>query len=331
MSDQSMGHCNLHDSSIVFDGTIVAKWSRGTFEKMRAGGLTAANCTICVWEGIKDTLLNIAQFHRYFEEHADLIMLCRTVADIAAAKRTGRVGIVLGWQNTSGIEDRIELLPLYKDLGVGFMQLTYNTQNYVASGCWEKQDGGLSAFGERLVLEMNRTGIVVDLSHVGVRSASDAIAKSHKPCAYTHVCPAGLFPYPRNKTDAQLKELAERGGFIGVAATYTPFLRRGAESTLDDAIEVLEYVINVCGEEQVGIGTDSTDGQDEAFFDWGRQDKGHGARMVPTRGTAPAMKDFGSLADWPQLTQVMQRRGWAETRIQRILGENWVRFLGEVW
>jgi membrane dipeptidase len=325
-----MDHRNLHASSVVFDGTVVAKWNRATFERMRAGGLTAVNCTICVWEGIKDTLLNIAQFHRYFGEYADLIMPCRTVADIEEAKRTGRVGIVLGWQNTSGIEDRIELLPLYKELGVGFIQLTYNTQNYVASGCWEKQDGGLSAFGERLVLEMNRTGIVVDLSHVGARSISDAIAISRKPCVFTHVCPAGLFPHPRNKTDAQLKELVKRGGFIGIA-TYTPFLRRGAESTLEDVIEVFEYVINVCGEQQVGIGTDFTDGQDEAFFDWVRQDKGHGARMVPTRGTAPPVKNFDSLADYPGLTEAMHRRGWAEKRIRRILGENWVRFLGEVW
>lgn len=326
-----MNYSSLHSSSIVFDGTIVAKWNRATFERMRAGGLTAANCTICVWEGIKDTLLNVAQFHRYFEEYIDLIVPCRTVMDIEKAKETGRVGIVLGWQNTSGIEDRIELLPLYKALGVGFIQLTYNTQNYVGSGCWEKRDGGLSAFGERLVLELNRTGIVVDLSHVGERSISDTIAISRKPCAFTHVCPAALFPYPRNKTDVQLKELAGQGGFIGVAATYTPFLRRGSDATLDDAIEVLEHVINVCGEEQVGIGTDSTDGQDESFFDWGRQDKGHGARMVPTRGTAPPIKGFGSLADYPHLTQAMESHGWTETRIRRILGENWVRFLKEIW
>jgi len=331
LSDHLLDHSTLHASSVVFDGAVVAKWSRATFERMRSGGLTAAQCTICVWEGIKDTLLNIAQFYRYFEEHADLIMPCCSLADIAEAKRTGRVGIVLGWQNTSGVEDRIELLPLYKKLGVGFIQLTYNTQNHVAGGCWEKHDGGLSAFGERMVLEMNRTGIVVDLSHVGARSISDAIAVSRKPCAFTHVCPAGLFPYARNKTDAQLKELVERGGFVGVAATYTPFLCRGAEATLDDAIDVLEYVINVCGGEQVGVGTDSTDDQDDAFFDWARQDKGHGGRIVPTRGTAPAMKDFGSLAHWPHLTQTMQRRGWSEMRIRRILGENWLRFLKEVW
>jgi len=326
-----MNHNSLHASAVVFDGAVVAKWNRTTFESMRAGGLTAANCTICVWEGIKDTLLNVAQFYRHFEECADLIMLCRTVADIEKATQTGRVGIILGWQNTSGIEDRIELLPLYKVLGVGFIQLTYNTQNYVGSGCWEKQDGGLSAFGERLVLEMNRTGIVVDLSHVGIRSIADAIAVSRKPCAFTHVCPAGLFPYPRNKTDAQLQELANRGGFIGVAATYTPFLRRGAESTLDDALEVLEYVINVCGEGQVGIGTDATDGHDETFFDWARRDKGHGPHLVTTHGTPPRMKGFSSLADYPYLTQAMQHRGWSEMRIRRILGENWLRFLKEVW
>lgn len=325
-----MDSAALHSSSIVFDGLVVSKWQRPIFEKMRDGGLTAANCTVCIWEGVKETFLNIARFKRYFEENADLIVPCQTVADIHAAKQAGRVGIVLGWQNSSGAEDRIELLQLYKELGVGFIQLTYNTQNYVASGCWEPRDGGLSVFGEQFVHEMNRVGIVVDLSHVGATSAADAIAKSKKPCAYTHICPAALFPHPRNKTDEQLRQMVESGGFVGVA-TYAPFMRRGAESKLDDVIDVFEHVVDVCGEGNVGIGTDMTEGQDAAFFEWVRKDKGHGLQMVPASGVAPTVEDFGSLANYPNLTAAMVRRGWSERRIRQVLGENWLRFLGEVW
>ncbi|NYT22395.1 membrane dipeptidase [Alcaligenaceae bacterium] len=325
-----MEHSDLHRSSIVFDGLVVAKWNREAFERMRQGGLTAANCTICIWQGVRETMANIAQFKAWFEEFSDIIVACRSVQDIRAAKRAGKVGIVLGWQNSSGIEDRIDLLPVYKELGVGFIQLTYNTQNYVASGCWEKRDGGLSFFGEHFVHEMNRVGIVVDLSHVGSRSASDAIAASTRPCAYTHICPSGLLEHPRNKTDDQLRAIVDKGGFVGVAA-YAPFMKRGADSTLEDVIDMYEYVINVCGEDQVGIGTDFTEGQDEAFFDYVRKDKGHGRRMVPSTGTAPTVRGFGSLTSYPALTREMERRGWPERRIVSVLGENWLRFLERVW
>src|ERR1700733_1919047 len=101
-----MSAADLHSSAIVIDGLVVAKWSRETFERMRAGGLTAANCTICIWEGVKDTLLHVAQFKGWFAEYADIIVPCHTVEDIRSAKATGRVGIILGWQNSSGVEDR---------------------------------------------------------------------------------------------------------------------------------------------------------------------------------------------------------------------------------
>ena len=320
----------LHESAIVFDGLVVSKWSRAVFEHMHQGGLTAANCTVCVWEGVRDTLANIARFKRWIAEHSDILMSCREVDDIARAKAAGKVGIILGWQNTSGVEDRLDLLPAFRDLGVRFIQLTYNTQNYVASGCWEPHDGGLSSFGRRFIAEMNTLGIVVDLSHVGARSASEAIAASAKPCAYTHVCPAGLFEHPRNKTDAQLREIIAAGGFVGMCS-YAPFMRSGANSTLDDIVDLYDYMINVCGEENVGIGTDFTEDQDEAFFEFVRRDKGTGHHLVPARGTAPQVRGFESLAQYPAVTAALERRGWSETRIRRVLGENWIKFLQRAW
>jgi membrane dipeptidase len=321
---------SLHESAIVFDGLVVSKWGRAVFEHMHQGGVTAANCTVSVWEGFRDTMINIARWKHWFVEHGDIIMQCRSVDDIRAAKVAGKVGIVFGWQNSAAIEDRIDLLPLFRELGVRFVQLTYNTQNFAASGCWEPADGGLSGFGHRLVAEMNRLGIVVDLSHVGARSAAEAIKASAKPCAYTHICPAGLFEHPRNKTDAQLREIVDAGGFVGVAA-YPPFMRSGAATTLDDVIDLFDHVIDRCGEANVGIGTDFTEGQDDAFFEWVRRDKGHGAQLVPSRGVPPAVKDFASLADYPALTRAMQARGWSERRITGVLGANWLGFLERVW
>ena len=207
----------LHKSAIVIDGLIVSRWSREVFEDMHRGGLTAANCTCSVWEGLRDTMINIGRWKRAFVEHADLIMQVRSAADIRRAKALGKVGIILGWQNTSGIEDRLDLLEIYKDAGVSVIQLTYNTQNLVGSGCWEDRDSGLSGFGREVIDEMNRLGMLIDLSHVGPRTSSEAIAYSKRPCAYTHVAPRGAFDNARNKTDEQLREIIDRGGFVGVA------------------------------------------------------------------------------------------------------------------
>ncbi len=325
-----MSESKLHDTAIVIDGLVVSRWSRQIFEDMHRGGLTAANCTCSIWEGMRGTMLNIARWKQNFAEHADIIMPVRSAADIRAAKQQGKVGIILGWQNTSGIEDRLDLLPIYKELGVGVMQLTYNTQNLVGSGCWEDRDGGLSGFGREAIDAMNRLGILVDLSHVGSKTSSEAIAYSKRPCAYTHVAPAGAFDHPRNKSDAQLREIVDRGGFVGVAI-YPPFMKTGKDTGLDDCVDLFEYMLAICGEGNIGIGTDFTQGHDEAFFDWLRQDKGYARRANPGRGKAPFVKGLDTLADYPRLTLAMERRGWKETRIRAVLGENWLRFLGESW
>ncbi|MCB1546686.1 MAG: dipeptidase [Hyphomicrobiaceae bacterium] len=321
---------DLHKSAIVIDGLVVSRWSRSVFEHMQRGGLTAANCTCSVWENFDGTMRNIGRFKRWLAEHADILRPVKSAADIRAAKAEGKVGIILGFQNTSGLDDLLDSLSLYKELGVGIIQLTYNTQNLVGAGCWEEHDSGLSGFGREVVGEMNRLGIVVDLSHVGPRTSADAIRHSARPCVYSHVCPAGLFSHPRNKTDEELKAIVERGGFVGVA-TFPPFLPKGADTTLDDCVDVFEYMIGVCGEGNVGIGTDFTQDQDEAFFDWLRHDKGYARRMVAQRGTAPMVKGFETLADYPRLTAAFERRGWPERRIRGVLGENWLRFLGEAW
>ncbi len=326
-----MSAADLHGDAVVIDGLVISRWSRAVFEEMHAGGLTAANCTCSVWEGFRDTMTNITRWQRWLRENDDLLLQVHTTDDIRRAKREGRVGIILGWQNTSALEDRVEFVELFKRLGVGVMQLTYNTQNLVGSGCWESQDAGLSDFGRDVIDEMNRVGVLVDLSHVGAATSRDAVAHSAKPVAYTHCCPTGLKDYPRNKTDAELRRVAERGGFIGVA-TYPPFLPWGDETTVDHCVEVFEYVIDVVGEDAVGIGTDFTQDQDVAFFEWLRADKGHGRVLVPGRARVPKLPaGLERLRDFPNLTAAMERRGWAEARIRKVLGENWLRFLGEVW
>lgn len=324
-----MAQQDLHGQSVVIDGLIVSKWSRSLFEAMQAGGLTAANCTCSVWEGFEDTMRAMGQWKLWLREHDDLIRQVYRVEDIAKAKAEGRVGIILGWQNSDGFGEDIRTVALYAELGLRVVQLTYHNANAVGAGCLETRDRGLTDFGHELVAELNRTGILMDLSHVGPQTSADAVKASKKPLAYTHCAPKALKDHARNKSDEELRMVAESGGMVGVTM-FPPFMPKGSQSTLDDYIGVIDYVINLCGEEQVGIGTDFTQGktaEDMAYF---LHYKGTGRSLLTPKG-AVFPEDFGRIEQYPNLTRAMQRHGWSEARIERILGGNWMRLFGEVW
>ena len=324
-----MSTASLHDDLIVFDGLIVSNWSREIFENMREGGLTGANCTCCVWENFAGTMQNIAEWKKRFDAEADLITQAYTTADIRAAKAAGKTAIALGFQNVSAFEDQIGYIRLFKELGVGIVQMAYNTQNLIGSGCYESHDGGLSDFGREAVAEMNRVGIMCDLSHVGAKTSQDVIDVSDKPVCYSHIAPTGLKDHPRNKTDAQIRTIVEKGGFVGVTM-FPPFLKRGTASTVDDYVEAMDYIINIAGEDAVGYGTDFTQGYDRPFFDWITMDKGY-ARKLTEFGEILSLEGIGCIGETSNLTAAMERAGWREPRIRKVMGENWLRVLKDVW
>jgi membrane dipeptidase len=319
----------LHDSLTVIDGLIISRWSRRVFEDMRKGGLTAANCTCSVWDNFTETMRNIAEWNRFFRDNADLIMPVRTTADIARAKKAGKTGVILGFQNVSAFEDQIGYVQLFKDCGVGIVQMAYNTQNLIATGCYESVDRGLSDFGHEIVAEMNRVGILCDLSHVGSKSSEDVIRASKKPVCYSHVCPSALKKHPRNKSDDEIRFIADRGGFVGVTM-FPPFLAKGNQSTVADYVATIDHVIKIAGEDQVGIGTDFTQDQDKAFFDRLTHDKGYARELVVFE---PIQNPEGirTIGEFPNLTRAMEKAGWPERKIRKVMGENWVRVLNEVW
>ena len=148
---ESLNAKELHADATVVDGLVISNWSREVFEDLHAGGVTAVNCTCSIWEGLRDTLVNVGRWNSWFRDNDDLLLPVKVVADITRAKNEKRVGIILGWQNTSALEDRVELVDVFKTLGVGVMQLTYNTQNLVGSGCYESRDSGLSDFGRDVI------------------------------------------------------------------------------------------------------------------------------------------------------------------------------------
>jgi membrane dipeptidase len=313
---------------LVIDGLIISRWDRSVFEDMHKGGLAAANCTVSVWEGFKDTVANIAVMKGLIREHSDLLTLVRTTADISAAHSDGKTGIILGFQNAQAFEDNLGTIEAFADMGVRVVQICYNTQNLIGTGCYER-DGGLSGYGHEVIAEMNRVGIMVDLSHVGAQTSTDAILASKRPVCYSHCLPAGLKQHPRNKSDEQLRFIAEHGGFIGVTM-FPPFLKRGTQATVDDYVEAIDYVINLVGEDCVGYGTDFTQGYGQEFFDWITHDKGRHRRLTDF-GTVLNPQGIRTIGETPNLIAAMERSGWKAGRIDKIVGHNWLRVFREVW
>lgn len=318
----------LHRDAIVIDGLIVAKWEPALFEDMRRGGLTAANCTVSIWEGFQDTVNAIVRMNALIDAHPEHLLKVRSTADILRAKCEGRTGIILGFQNATAFEDQLGYVRVFKDLGVGVVQLCYNTQNLVGTGCYER-DGGLSGFGREVLAEMNRIGILCDLSHVGPNTAREAILASSKPVCYSHCLPSGLKDHPRNKSDAELKFIADHGGFVGVTM-FAPFLRNGVRSRIEDYVEAIRYVFKLVGEEQVGIGTDFTQGHDQAFFERLVHDKGY-ARRLTSFGEIVNPLGIRTVGEFPNLTAALLKGGFSPSQVRRIMGENWLRVLDTVW
>ena len=319
------------------DGLNVSNWdSDAVYESLRAGGVTAINATVATWEGFRETVDHLARWDVRLRERADTIVPIRTVDDILAAKRDGKTGIIFGFQNASPIEDRIDRLAVFHRLGVRIIQVTYHERNLLGDGCYERVPGGLTHFGADAVAEMNRLGILIDLSHVGERTTLDVIDASEKPVSVTHANARPYYDVPRNKTDEAVKRLAERGGVVGATCIIT-FLKTGASSTLSDYVDAIDDMVERIGIDHVAIGTDFTQDQPDAFWRYISSQQGS---KFPAPYIDPTVR-----TDWrllypkgletpdklPALADALSDRGYGWEDVEKVLGGNWIRLFREVW
>ena len=323
----------VYQESIVVDGLNVSNWdSSAVYESLRGGNVTAINATIAVWEKYTEAMDNVSAWLRRFRERSDTVTQVTRVQDILDAKRDGRTGVILGWQNATPIENDLDRLDLFYKLGVRIIQLTYNERNLLGNGCWERNDEGLSHFGIDAVAEMNRLGILIDLSHVGDRTTLDAIEISEQPVACTHANARSFFDHPRNKTDEALRLIADKGGVIGATA-WPPFLRKGWESTLEDFADAIDDMVDRVGINHVGIGTDYTQDQTKEWFDVLMSQQG--TRFNERRLTYPDVpahpEGLETPDNMPNIAVELLKRGYPDEDVAKVLGGNWVRLLREVW
>ena len=318
---------------IYIDNLQYCNWSPALFDEMREAGLSAIHATICYHENFRATVENMIAWNRHIEAHPDWLMPGLTGDDVREAHASGRTAIIYGFQNCSPMEDDIGLIEVLHQLGGRFMQLTYNNQSLLAAGCYEEEDSGLTRFGRQAIREMNRVGLVIDMSHSGERSSLEAIEASERPIAVTHANPAWWHPARRNKSDDLIKALAESGGMIGFSI-YPHHLKDGGDCTLEEFCSMIAECAERYGVKALGIGSDLCQGQPDSVVAWMRNgrwtretDFGEGSADNP--GWPPQPKWFSRIRDFPNIAAGLEAKGFAKSDVEAVMGGNWLRFYDE--
>ena len=314
----------------LIDNLQYANWSETIFRQMREGGVDAVHVTIAYHESFREMVLNLEAFNRWFERFPELIFKGTSAADVRLAQETGRTAIFFGFQNPSPIEDDIGLVEICHQLGIRFMQLTYNNQSLLATGCYEDDDTGLTRMGKQVVSEMNRVGMVVDMSHSADRSSLEAIDHSSRPIAITHANPHWWHPALRNKSHEVLSALTDRAGMLGFSV-YPHHLKDGPACTLQSFCEMVAEAATRYGAEHLGIGTDLCQGQPDSIVEWmrvGRWSKvmDYGEGSASNAGFPPMPGWFNDNRDFGNLSQGLLEVGFSTAEMEGIMGGNWLNF-----
>jgi microsomal dipeptidase-like Zn-dependent dipeptidase len=307
-----------------------ANWSEKIFRQMREGGVDAVHVTIAYHENFRETVLNIEKWNRWFEQYPDLIFHGEWASDVVRARDTGRTAIFFGFQNPSPIEDDIGLVEVLHKLGARFMQLSYNNQSLLATGCYEAEDPGITRMGRQVIKEMNRVGMVVDMSHSADRSTIEAADISERPIAITHANLHSWQPALRNKRDDVVRAVVANGGMMGFSL-YPHHLQGKSDCTVDSFCQMIATAADRFGVQHFGIGSDLCQDQPDSVVEWMRVgrwtkeiDYGEGSATAP--GFPPQPDWFRDNRDFDNIEDGLRRAGFDETEVAGLMGDNWLHF-----
>jgi membrane dipeptidase len=326
----------LHAESIVIDAVSpLAMHDPAYLEWYREGGVTVVAPTAGSTGNARATLDRLAIWHRLLQTRDDLLLV-RRAEDVKIAKKSGRLGIYLHFQGTDPVEDNLDLLYLYKALGVGVVQLAYNVKNRVGDGCEERTDAGLSRFGVKLIERLNEARIIVDCSHTGLRTSLDAIERSTAPVILSHSNVAEVHANPRNVAYELIDAIARSGGVIGVVG-FPALVASGTAPSLDNFIAHIDAIVQRVGIDHVGLGIDYYSGQSGVASDEEAMRAYQHATRAGIWGAAypPPPHHYPSGIETPRtlpnLTHRLLACGYHEGDVRKILGANWLRVMRQVW
>lgn len=307
-----------------------------------ASGEAAVNVTLGYVSGpVEDpyeyTLKDIAHWDGLVGSHAADLSKVLTAADITKARREHRIGVIFGFQNAAMVGNDASRIDVFAAKGVRVIQLTYNPANQLGGGSMAPETMGLTPFGREVIERLNARRVMVDLSHSGRQTCLDAARFSKRPISINHTGCRALMDFPRNKTDEELRLVAERGGFVGIY--FMPFLDRAGHATAAEVVAHIEHALKICGEDHVGIGTDGgTTPIDDLQAYAAALRKEHERRVAqgvaaPGEGvdTYPFVVDLRGPGQFRELARLLAARGHGETRIAKVLGGNFMRYAREIW
>ncbi|WP_134698670.1 dipeptidase [Ammoniphilus sp. YIM 78166] len=335
--DEKERYWELHKEAIVIDATCPLGAVDHYYKRWIEGGVTVMIPTIAANHSCRETIGRIAAWHRTIETHSDELLLVTSVDDIYRAKKERKLGVIFHFQDSLPIEGDLNLLTIYRQLGVRIIQLCYNVRNFIGDGCDERTDSGLSQFGVSAVKEMNRLGIVIDLSHTGYQTTMEVMKISEKPVIFSHSNVYQLCPSPRNIKDDQIKAVAEKDGVIGIVG-FPAFVSKSDTPTVDNYVDHIDYIAKLVGVRHVGIGIDYYEGMD-GIASMEEATKIYDQLITSGKWKAesyppPPWKYPSGIEDpskFPNLTKALLKRGYSEEHVLQILGGNFIRVYEEVW
>lgn len=332
----------LHNESIVIDGLFHSLLEdppmdadEDIIDKLISGGVTAINLTILpeIYPMDMPELLKAVYSHfEIFNVFQNKAIQVKQTKDILEAKKENKLGIIFGLQGAGALQGDLRYLLILYQLGFRIIQLTYNHRNELGYGAYEPADHGLTRFGQQVVKQMNQLGIVVDVSHAGLKTSLDAIEFSDDPVIFSHSSVKSLVGHKRNITDEQIKAVAAKGGVVGICPHAIMCQRANERPTIEDFIDQIEYVANLVGVDHVGIGTDRF--RTSTFY--------HKLRRVSFERTLPGfygqfsgnekhVRGFNTYSEWPNVTARLLARGFSPGDVQKVLGGNFLRVFEQVW
>ena len=319
----------LHEKSIIIDGAQASNFTDEYFKKVRSAGVTATIITVAWNHNLHQTVKLIWSWRAKINKNRDVALFPESMDSIFRAKKEKKVAYLFGFQNTLPLEGDIDLLEIYKSLGVRIIQLTYNEKNMVGCGCGEQTDCGLSSFGIKVIERMNKLRIPVDLSHVGDKTAAEAIELAELP-VFSHSNARSLCHNVRNIKDEQIKAIGKKEGIIGVNA-YPSFVKRtkteiGEKPMLSDFLDHIDYMVKLAGVDHVGMGLDFIENAPEEEFAllasnpemWG---------LPNPQGIYEYPEGIEKISEIFDITRGLVARGYSDNEVRKIMGENWLRVL----
>jgi membrane dipeptidase len=326
----------LDGNTLAWIGSLLGKPNQEEVTKMvRESGVTAVKSTLGGPAGnFEDAVNDIAAAEQLMEKRADLFLHVRTHGDFDRARKERKMGVIYSFESANMLEDKVERIELFRNLGVRVMQLTYNRRTLLGVGCLDGETEGLSELGRKAIAKMNEIGVALDLSHSNTQTTADGIAASSKPPIITHAGCRAVYTHPRNKEDRELKAMADKGGVIGIY--MLPYITASPKQPmLDDYMQHLEHALKICGEDHVGVGSDvpffRIDDSDLEEMKKATEKRKTDGIAAPGEDRPTYIPDLNTPRKMELIADSLLKRGHKSGVVEKVMGLNFKRAFGEIW